>query len=50
MLGEWFRLSFTENEGAAFGMKLGGEYGKTHSHLFSHPGRYCRKLFTCGKS
>lgn len=28
MLGEWFRLSFTENEGAAFGMKLGGEYGK----------------------
>ena len=25
---DWFKLHFVENEGMAFGMKLGGDYGK----------------------
>jgi signal peptidase II len=34
MLGNWFYLHFTENEGMAFGMKLGGSYGKLLLSLF----------------
>jgi signal peptidase II len=34
MLGNWFFLHFTENEGMAFGMKLGGNYGKLLLSLF----------------
>jgi signal peptidase II len=34
MLGQWFYIHFTENEGMAFGMKLGGSYGKLMLSLF----------------
>jgi signal peptidase II len=34
MIGNWFYLHFTENEGMAFGMKLGGDYGKLLLSLF----------------
>lgn len=34
VLGNWFRWCFIENEGAAFGMSLGGEYGKLALSLF----------------
>ena len=34
ILGHWFYLHFTENEGMAFGMKLGGNYGKLLLSLF----------------
>jgi signal peptidase II len=34
VLGGWFFLHFTENEGMAFGMKLGGNYGKLLLSLF----------------
>jgi signal peptidase II len=34
VLGPWFYLHFTENEGMAFGMKLGGNYGKLLLSLF----------------
>lgn len=34
IFGQWFFLHFTENEGMAFGMKLGGEYGKLLLSLF----------------
>jgi signal peptidase II len=34
VLGHWFYLHFTENEGMAFGMKLGGNYGKLLLSLF----------------
>jgi signal peptidase II len=34
VLGNWFLLHFTENEGMAFGMKLGGNYGKLLLSLF----------------
>jgi signal peptidase II len=34
VFGQWFFLHFTENEGMAFGMKLGGEYGKLLLSLF----------------
>ncbi|MBQ2248479.1 MAG: lipoprotein signal peptidase [Tidjanibacter sp.] len=34
VLGTWFRWCFVENEGAAFGMALGGEYGKLILSLF----------------
>lgn len=34
MFGNWFYLHFTENEGMAFGMKLGGDYGKLLLSLF----------------
>lgn len=34
VLGGWFRWCFVENEGAAFGMSLGGEYGKLILSLF----------------
>ena len=34
VFGHWFYLHFTENEGMAFGMKLGGNYGKLLLSLF----------------
>lgn len=34
VFGNWFYLHFTENEGMAFGMQLGGEYGKLMLSLF----------------
>ncbi len=34
IFGHWFYLHFTENEGMAFGMKLGGSYGKLLLSLF----------------
>jgi len=34
VFGHWFYLHFTENEGMAFGMKLGGHYGKLLLSLF----------------
>ena len=34
ILGHWFYLHFTENEGMAYGMKLGGSNGKLLLSLF----------------
>lgn len=34
ILGQWFFINFTENEGMAFGMKLGFSYGKLALSLF----------------
>lgn len=34
VFGEWFYIRFIENEGAAYGMKLGGEYGKLILSVF----------------
>ncbi len=34
VLGDWFRWVFIENEGAAWGMSLGGDYGKLFLSLF----------------
>lgn len=34
VLDDWFRWCFIENEGAAFGMALGGKYGKLALSLF----------------
>ena len=34
VFGHWFIIHFTENEGMAFGMKLGGNYGKLILSLF----------------
>ncbi len=34
ILGRWFIIHFTENEGMAFGMQLGGNYGKLLLSLF----------------
>lgn len=34
ILGNWFILHFTENEGMAFGMKFGGEFGKMTLSIF----------------
>lgn len=34
MLGTWFRLYFIENEGMAYGWKIGGEWGKLALTLF----------------
>ena len=34
MLGHWFYLHFTENEGMAFGLKLGGQWGKLALSIF----------------
>jgi signal peptidase II len=34
VLGDWFKLNFIENEGMAFGMSFGGEYGKLFLTLF----------------
>lgn len=34
VLGSWFNIFFIENPGAAFGMELGGEWGKLALSLF----------------
>jgi len=34
IIGQWFFVHFTENEGMAFGMQLGGNYGKLLLSLF----------------
>lgn len=34
MISDWFILHFTENEGMAFGMKFGGEFGKIMLSIF----------------
>jgi signal peptidase II len=34
MIPTWFRIHFTENEGMAYGMTLGGDYGKVLLTLF----------------
>ena len=34
VFGSWFYLHFTENEGMAYGMKLGGDYGKLTLSIF----------------
>ncbi|MFI3267177.1 MAG: lipoprotein signal peptidase [Rikenellaceae bacterium] len=34
IFGEWFYIRFIENEGAAYGMKLGGDYGKLILSVF----------------
>jgi signal peptidase II len=34
IFGNWFLIEFTENEGMAFGMKLGGNFGKLILSLF----------------
>jgi signal peptidase II len=34
VFGDWFLIHFTENEGMAFGMKFGGQYGKLILSLF----------------
>jgi len=34
VIGQWFLLHFTENEGMAFGMRLGGDHGKLLLSLF----------------
>lgn len=34
IFGHWFYLHFTENEGMAFGMKLGGQWGKMALSIF----------------
>jgi signal peptidase II len=34
VIGEWFRLYFIENEGMAYGMKFGGDWGKVLLSLF----------------
>ena len=34
VIGEWFKLHFTENSGMAFGMKLGGKTGKLLLSVF----------------
>ena len=34
MLGSWFYLYFTENNGMAFGMQFGGEWGKLALSIF----------------
>lgn len=34
VFGDWFILHFTENEGMAFGMKFGGDFGKIILSIF----------------
>jgi len=34
IIGNWFYIHYTENEGMAFGMKLGGSFGKLFLSLF----------------
>jgi signal peptidase II len=34
VIGHWFYLHFTENEGMAFGMKFGGQWGKMALSIF----------------
>jgi signal peptidase II len=53
--GDWFRIHFTENEGMAFGMELGGSYGKLLLSLFrigavSFIGYYLYNIITSNQS
>ncbi len=34
VIGDWFKIHFIENNGMAFGMELGGEYGKMFLSVF----------------
>lgn len=34
IIGDWFRMHFTENEGMAFGLTIGGDYGKIALSVF----------------
>ncbi|MBN2519008.1 MAG: signal peptidase II, partial [Bacteroidales bacterium] len=34
VLGKWFRLHFTENNGMAFGLEIAGSYGKKILSIF----------------
>lgn len=34
VFGDWFRITFTENPGMAFGLEFGGNYGKLALSLF----------------
>ena len=34
VIGDWFLLHFTENEGMAFGMRIGGSFGKLILSIF----------------
>lgn len=34
IFGDWFKIHFTENAGMAFGLQLGGNYGKLFLSLF----------------
>ncbi len=34
VIGNWFRITFTENPGMAFGLEFGGNYGKIALSLF----------------
>ena len=34
VIGNWFNLYFTENAGMAFGMQIGGEWGKLTLSIF----------------
>jgi len=34
VIGDWFRISFTENPGMAFGIQIGGEHGKIILSIF----------------
>jgi len=34
VIGDWFRITFTENPGMAFGLEFGGNYGKLALSLF----------------
>lgn len=34
VLGDWFRIHFTENNGMAFGLEFGSDYGKLFLSLF----------------
>lgn len=34
VIGDWFRIHFTENNGMAFGLQFGGEYGKLGLSVF----------------
>jgi signal peptidase II len=34
ILGDWFRITYTENPGMAFGLEFGGNYGKLALSLF----------------
>ncbi len=41
IIGDWFRLYFIENEGMAYGWRLGGDFGKIILTLF----RLCAVIF-----
>jgi len=54
VMGEWFRIHFTENNGMAFGIEFGGTAGKIFLSLFrivavSAIGWYIGKLIKIGK-